>query len=122
MAHYAFLDQNNIVTEVIAGRDEDEVVDGISDWEAFYGELRGQRCLRTSYTGKIRGQFAGVGFLYDSARDVFIAPQVFPSWVLNEDTLNWEPPIPYPDDGQGYGWDEDIRDWVLIDIEELPEG
>jgi hypothetical protein len=62
MAHYAFLDENNIVTEVITGRNEDEVVDGISDWEAAYEEVRGQTCKRTSYNGNIRGVYAGIGF------------------------------------------------------------
>jgi len=61
MAHYAFLDQNNIVTEVITGRNEDEVVDGISDWEEAYGQIRGQVCKRTSYNNNIRKQYAGIG-------------------------------------------------------------
>jgi hypothetical protein len=76
MAHYAFLDDNNIVTEVIVGRDETETVDGISDWETYYGELRGQKCVRTSYNGKIRGVYAGVGYSYDPDADVFVAPIV----------------------------------------------
>lgn len=74
MAHYAFLDDNNVVTEVIPGRHEWEVVDGISDWEAYYGEIRGQRCLRTSYNGNIRGRYAGIGYIYDPTLDEFIAP------------------------------------------------
>lgn len=74
MAHYAFLDENNVVTEVIVGRHEWEVVEGISDWEAYYGALRGQRCLRTSYNGNIRGRYAGIGYTYDEALDQFIAP------------------------------------------------
>jgi len=76
MAHYAFLDENNVVTEVITGRNEDEVVDGISDWEAYYGKLRGQRCVRTSYNGNIRGVYAGIGYTYDEANDVFVAPVI----------------------------------------------
>lgn len=106
MAHYAFLDSNNIVTEVITGRNEDEVVDGVSDWEAYYGELRGQRCVRTSYNmsggvhqlsgAPLRKNYAGVGFVYDEARDAFIPPQPEPTeevseWVLNEETCLWEP-------------------------------
>ena len=74
MAHYAFLDESNIVTEVIVGRNEDEVVDGITDWEKAYSEVRGQRCLRTSYNGKIRYNYAGVGYTYDPIDDAFIAP------------------------------------------------
>lgn len=76
MAHYAFLDDNNIVTEVITGRNEDEVVDGISDWEKYYGDFRGQRCVRTSYNGNIRGKYAGIGDYYDEVNDVFVSPVV----------------------------------------------
>ena len=74
MAHYAFLDENNIVTEVIVGRHEWEVVGDVSDWEAHYGEIRRQRCLRTSYNGNIRGCYAGIGYTYDEILDEFIAP------------------------------------------------
>jgi len=74
MAHYAFLDENNIVTEVIVGRHEWEVVGDVSDWETHYGEIRGQRCLRTSYNGNIRGRYAGIGYTYDETLDEFIAP------------------------------------------------
>jgi len=77
MAHYAFLDENNIVTEVIVGRDEDEAVDGIIDWEQAYGEIRGQACKRTSYnaaTNGFRYNYAGIGYTYDPIDDAFIAP------------------------------------------------
>jgi hypothetical protein len=74
MAHYAFLDENNIVTEVIVGRDEWEEVDGITDWEQAYSEVRGQVCKRTSYNHKIRYNYAGIGFTYDPIDDAFIAP------------------------------------------------
>lgn len=124
MAHYAFLDDNNIVTEVIVGRNENEVVDGISDWETHYGEFRGQRCVRTSYNTQggvhenggtpFRKNYAGIGFTYDEGRDAFIPPQPFPSWVLNEDTCMWDSPVPYPNDGQVYEWDEDTVSWVQI--------
>jgi hypothetical protein len=90
MAHYAFLDENNIVTEVISGRHEYEVIDGVSDWETWYGEFRGQRCVRTSYNGNIRKNYAGVGYTYDEDRDAFIAPKPSESYVLNEDTCQWE--------------------------------
>ena len=76
MAHYAFLDNNNLVTEVIVGRNEDEVVDGISDWEIFYGGIRNQKCVRTSYNAKIRGKYAGIGDTYDADKDIFIAPEI----------------------------------------------
>ena len=92
MAHYAFLDENNIVTEVIVGRHEYEVVDGISDWEAHYGEFRGQVCKRTSYNGNYRKNYAGIGYTYDFERDAFIAPKsnCHPEQVLNEETCLWE--------------------------------
>lgn len=112
MAHYAFLDENNIVTEVIAGRDEWEVVNGISDWEEHYGNFRGQKCVRTSYNNKIRKQYAGIGFSYDEVADVFVAPQPFPSWTLDSNH-DWQPPVPRPqDDGKAYVWDEDTLSWI----------
>jgi len=92
MAHYAFLDKNNIVTEVIVGRNEDEVVDGISDWEAHYAEFRGQVCKRTSYNGNIRKNYAGIGYSYNVERDAFIAPKAncHSEETLNEETCIWE--------------------------------
>lgn len=73
MAHYAFLDESNIVTEVIVGKDETELIEG-KDPETWYGEFRGQRCIRTSYNGKIRYNYAGIGYTYDPIDDAFIAP------------------------------------------------
>jgi hypothetical protein len=75
MAHYAFLDENNIVTEVIVGKDENETLDGLTP-EEWYGNFRGQRCVRTSYNGNIRGVYAGIGYTYDEASDVFVAPAI----------------------------------------------
>ena len=113
MAHYAFLDENNIVTEVITGRNEDEVVDGVSDWETYYGEFRGQRCVRTSYNSNIRKQYAGVGYSYDELSDVFICPNPFPSWTLNSEH-NWEAPTPRPEDENMYIWDEENLAWKMV--------
>ena len=73
MAHYAFLDENNIVTEVITGIDETELIQGLSP-EEWYGNFRGQKCVRTSYNGNIRGVYAGIGYTYDPVADVFIQP------------------------------------------------
>ena len=89
MAHYAFLDENNIVTEVIVGKDETELIEKL-DPETWYGNFRGQKCVRTSYSNKIRKNFAGIGYTYDEARDAFIAPKPSESCVLNEDTCQWE--------------------------------
>ena len=92
MAHYAFLDENNIVTEVIPGRDEWEIVDGITDWEQAYSEVRGQVCKRTSYSSSIRFNFAGVGYTYDPIDDAFIAPmpQCGHDELLLNDLKRWE--------------------------------
>lgn len=111
MAHYAFLDDNNMVTEVIVGIDETELIEG-KDPEVWYGEFRGQTCKRTSYNGKIRKNYAGIGFTYDAARDAFIAPKPFASWVLDEETCRWQAPIPYPEGELMYRWDEEALDWV----------
>jgi hypothetical protein len=106
MAHYAFIDENNIVTQVIVGRDEDDLIDGVTSWEDYYGAFRGQRCLQTSYNTHagvhanggtpFRGNYAGIGHTYDEALDAFIAPKPEPTdevadWVLNEETYAWEP-------------------------------
>lgn len=111
MAHYAFLDAHNVVTEVIVGRDEWEEVDGILNWEAYYGNLRNQVCKRTSYNGNIRKNYAGIGYTYDSTLDAFIPPKPFDSWLLNEETAQWEAPTAYPTDGLIYSWNEELGDW-----------
>ena len=117
MAHYAFLDDDNIVTEVIVGIDETELIDG-KDPEAWYGEFRGQRCVRTSYNGNIRKNYAGIGYRYDDTLDAFIPPQPFPSWLLDEETAQWVAPVAYPDDNLMYSWDEEAGDWVAIEFEQ----
>ena len=131
MAHYAFIDVDNTVTEVIVGRDENETVDGVSDWEAHYGDFRGQTCVRTSYNTRggvhytdgepsedqsqaFRFNYAGIGFTYDEARDAFIPPQPYASWVLDEATCLWAAPIDYPADGGQYVWDEEAGNWVEV--------
>jgi len=121
MAHYAFLDQNNVVTEVIPGKNEGE--DDI-DWEQYYGEFRGQVCKRTSYNtiGGVhinggtpyRKNYAGIGYTYDAQRDAFIPPKPFASWVLNEETCLWEAPVAMPTDGQMYSWNETTQAWVEV--------
>lgn len=110
MAHYAFLDQNNIVTEVIVGIDETEIIEGI-DPETWYGNFRGQTCVRTSYNGRIRKQYAGIGYTYDQIADVFVAPQPYPSWTL-DNNHDWQAPTPCPADGKPYQWDETTLSWV----------
>jgi hypothetical protein len=109
MAHYAYLDENNVVTEVITGIDETELIEGL-DTETWYGNFRGQVCKRTSYNHNIRKQYAGIGFSYDPEADVFIAPQPYPSWSLDEN-YDWQPPTPRPE-GMRWYWDEATLSWV----------
>jgi hypothetical protein len=117
MAHYAFLDSENVVTEVIVGIDETELIEGL-DTETWYGNFRGQVCKRTSYNGNIRKNYAGIGFTYDPERDAFIPPKPYPSWQLVEETCQWEAPTPYPTDGFTYSWNESKTDWELWDFSE----
>jgi hypothetical protein len=88
MAHYAFLDNNNIVTEVIVGIDETETIEGL-DTETWYGNFRGKTCKRTSYNGNIRYNYAGIGYKYDAVRDAFIAPKPANATGFDEDTCRW---------------------------------
>lgn len=121
MAHYAFLNEENIVTEVIVGKDENN---GGIDWESHYGDIRGQVCKRTSYntygfvhlTGgtPFRKNYAGIGYTYDETRDAFIPPKPYDSWTLNETSCLWEAPTAMPDDGQAYNWNEETTSWDLI--------
>ena len=113
MAHYAFLDENNTVVEVITGIDETELIEGL-DTETWYGNFRGQVCKRTSYNGNIRKNYAGIGYTYDQTNDVFYAPQPYPSWTISAPTWQWQPPVPYPDDGKIYVWDEATLSWVEV--------
>ena len=110
MAHYAFLDDNNVVTEVITGIDETETIEGL-DTETWYGNFRGQVCKRTSYNNNYRKNYAGIGYTFDAERDAFIAPKPYASWVLNEGTCNWEAPTPRPTDGKFYYWSEADLSW-----------
>ena len=112
MAHYAFLDDNNVVTEVIVGKDEDELIDGLTP-EEWYGNFRGQTCVRTSYNNNIRKQYAGVGYTYNETADVFIAPKPFASWSIDEN-YDWQAPIECPADGKRYSWDETNQVWVEL--------
>jgi hypothetical protein len=113
MAHYAFLDENNIVTEVITGIDETEIIEG-KDPETWYGEFRGQLCKRTSYNGNFRKNFAGIGYTYNLGLDAFISPKPFDSWVLNTETCLWNAPKEMPNDGAIYMWNEDLLEWSEV--------
>jgi hypothetical protein len=112
MAHYAFLNKNNVVIEVIVGINENELIEG-QEPEEWYSKFRGKKCLRTSYNGNIRKNYAGIGFTYDLERDAFIAPKPFASWILDEDTCTWKAPIDCPDDVSLWNWNEELLDWEL---------
>lgn len=109
MAHYAYLDKNNIVVTVIVGKDENELIDGM-DPETYYAKGTSYTVKRTSYNGKIRKQYAGIGWSYDPVADVFIAPQPFPSWTLDSN-YDWQPPVACPDSKDTYYWNEDNQSW-----------
>lgn len=126
MAHYAYLDENNIVTTVIVGKDES---DPPGNWEEYYG------AKRTSYNTRggiyyipntdipdpdqsksFRKNYAGVGYVYDVVLDAFIPPKPYPSWLFNTQTCLWDAPVPYPTDGQRYVWNESTQSWDLIEL------
>ena len=121
MAHYAYLDENSIVTQVIVGKDEGE--DGV-DWEQYYG------AVRTSYNTHggqhanggtpFRYNYAGIGYTFSDAPEwaaqggAFIPPQPFPSWVLNPETALWDAPVPMPSEGGPWAWDEGTLSWIEV--------
>ena len=123
MAHYTFLDNSNIVTEVITGKNEN---DGDGNWETYYGNIRGKVCKRTSYNTlnnshkeggtPFRGNFAGINYTYDEANDVFISPKPYASWILDTSIWNWKAPVEMPTDGL-YEWNETTTSWDLVEIE-----
>lgn len=142
MAHYAFLNSDNVVVQVIKGKDENESPpDGFNSWEEYYGDLHGKKCLRTSYNtmhGKhyaedgeglyrpsntqekaLRYNFASVGSTYDALRDGFFRPKPFDSWLFDEKIMDWVAPVPRPDDWfeTEYTWSEDQENWKKIEIE-----
>ena len=127
MAHFALLDDNNIVTFVTVGRDEDD------GKEAELSARTGQVYKQTSYNTRggvyytpntnepdpdqskaFRKNYAGLGYTYDDTIDGFIPPKPYPSWLLNTTTCLWDPPVAYPTDGKNYIWDEDTQSWVEV--------
>jgi hypothetical protein len=111
MAHFAEIDENNIVTRVLVVADEQEH----RGQEFLANDLGlGGFWIQTSYNARIRKNYAGIGYQFDPVRDAFIAPQPYASWLLNEETCQWEAPIEYPTDGLMYSWDETTTDWKAI--------
>ena len=134
MAHYSLLNNENFVTAVISGADEIYLIDGL-DTETNYSNLYNCIAKRTSYNTRggvhyqadnntpsidqskaFRKNYAGIGYYYDSIRDAFIPPKPFPSWTLNEQTCLWDSPVPYPNDGKMYTWNEEILNWIEINL------
>lgn len=128
MAHYAFITSPTdgslpVVTQVIVGRDEDDLAEGVTSWEDYYGNIHGQRCLRTSYNTRagehveggtpFRGNYAGIGYEYHEDIDGFVPPKPFESWVLNESTFTYEAPVPMPTEGD-WTWDEQAGAWTEV--------
>jgi len=125
MAHYAFIDENNVVVQVITGVDETvtqtdldgTIVGGSSEaWEQFYENQRwhsGLTCKRTSYNNNIRKQYASIGYTYNVEADVFVKPQPFSSWTLDSNH-DWQPPTPMPVDDKRYAWFEPNQQWIEI--------
>jgi hypothetical protein len=122
MAHYAWINENNIVVNVTVGVDENIIqgdIGGTSEaWETFYTNAINQEGIyvkRTSYNSNMRGTYAGIGYSYNPDEDIFISPQPFPSWIRNGSF--WEAPTPMPTDGQFYRWVEADLNWQVIPTE-----
>jgi len=114
MAHFAQI-ENGIVTQVISVANAELLDNGVESEAkgiAFCVSLFGGDWKQTSYNNRIRKNYAGIGYTYDEIRDAFIAPQPYPSWILSEETCQWEPPVPYPTDKNAYTWDESTISWI----------
>jgi hypothetical protein len=111
MSHWAEINSENKVIRVLVGDNNDPAGDEGYQWLL---DNLGGAWIKTSYNGNIRFNYAGIGYSYDEARDAFIAPKPFESWVLDEDTCRWEAPVPYPNDGKMYRWDETNQEWIEV--------
>jgi hypothetical protein len=111
MAHFAELNENNAVLRVLVTDNNDPNGDEGYQWliDNFGGTW-----VKTSYNGNIRKNFAGIGFYYDETRDAFIPPKPFSSWILDEETCQWNSPTPYPNDSNFYFWDEETLSWKIL--------
>jgi len=121
MAHFAELNSNNVVRRVIVISDDncpDPAPDNESAGQAFIADVLGLagEWKQTSYNGNFRGNYAGVGYTYDSAIDAFLPPQPFPSWTVDDTTLQWVAPVAHPDDGNPYRWDEENQLWIEVTV------
>ena len=116
MAHFARVNENQIVQQVIAVNNEELIDNGVESEAKGIALCQslfpGTAWVQTSYNGRIRKNYAGIGYTYDEQRDAFIPQQPYPSWLLDESTCQWKPPVPYPVDGELYTWDEAAGEWV----------
>ena len=119
MAHFAQLDENNVVTQVIVVHNnellDENGIEQESKGIAFCQSLLGGNWVQTSYNSNFRKNYAGIGFTYDSNKDAFIPPKPFNSWILNEETCLYEAPVAMPTDGKPYRWDEETVSWQVIE-------
>ena len=118
MAHFAEIDEDNVVVRVLVTDNNDP--NGDEGYQWLIDNLGGT-WVKTSYNGNIRKNFAGIGYTYDEALDAFVPPQPFASWTLNEETALWEAPVPYPTDGILYSWDEEAGSWQVVEFQEPVE-
>lgn len=120
MAHFAKLDENNFVIAVNVLSNHVIIINGVESEQIgidFLTNLHGYNLWKqTSYNNNFRKNYAGIGYYYDSIRDAFIPPKPFPSWTLNEDSCLWDSPVPYPNDGKMYTWNEEIINWQEINL------
>ena len=118
MAHYAQLDSNNVVTQVIVIDNKDTAdANGVEKeyiGAAFCERLFGGTWKQTSYNGNIRKNYAGIGYTFDSTRDAFIPPKPFASWILIEETCQWKAPVDMPTDDKKYSWNEETTSWIEV--------
>ena len=118
MAHFAQLDENNLVTQVIVVNNNDCLDSNGQESEqtgiTFCQSLLGGNWKQTSYNGNIRKNYAGIGYTYDYQRDAFIPQKPYASWILNEQTCQWNAPVSYPTDGKFYSWDEATQSWIEV--------
>ena len=113
MGYFAFINTDNVVTNVIVGVDEQEIIEGKSA-EVWYQNFSGQKCIATRIDGSIHKNFAAIGNTYDEERDAFIGFKPYPSWVLNEATCRWVAPVPMPSEGGLWQWNEATLSWVAL--------
>jgi hypothetical protein len=120
MAHFAKLDENNLVTQVIVVDNKDTADAAGVEKEyigvAFCEKLLGGTWKQTSYNGRFRKNYAGIGYTYNASIDAFVPPKPFASWLLNNETGQWDPPVPMPDDGKMYTWNEETTSWVEVNV------